>query len=142
MGTLASAAVVLGLPAHTTTCTTTMSISGKYVHTSNENYGEWLTAMGIPAEHIAKLEAAKPQLEITHSGDQVIVKTIAGDKNFSNTITLGQDSKASLPNGLEYSINMTRSGSTLSGTYCMAGKSGNASIEFTAAGATQIMSVG
>lgn len=59
---------------------------------------------GIPADNIARLEKAKPQLEITHNGNQVVVKTVVGDKNFTNTITLGQDSKASLPGGIEYTV--------------------------------------
>ena len=33
-----------------------------------------------------------------------MVKTIAGDKDFTNTITLGKDSKAGLPGGIEYTV--------------------------------------
>ncbi|KAG0712212.1 Fatty acid-binding protein, liver [Chionoecetes opilio] len=119
-----------------------MSIPGIYVLSSNEKYAEWLAAVGIPADAIARLEKAKPQLTVTHTGDQVVVKTVAGDKNFTNTITLGQESKAGLPGGLEYTMTLTLSGSKLTGTYSMAGKTGNASVEFTAAGAVQTMSQG
>ncbi|KAK8378775.1 hypothetical protein O3P69_009473 [Scylla paramamosain] len=116
-----------------------MSIAGKYVLSSNENYGEWLAAVGIPADRIARLEQAKPQLEVSQNGNDLMVKTIAGDKDFTNTITLGKDSKAGLPGGIEYTLNMNLSGSTLTGTFNMAGKTGNATVEFTAAGITQTM---
>lgn len=36
---------------------------------------------------------------------------------------------------------MTLSGSTLTGTFSMAGKTGNATVEFTAAGITQVITV-
>lgn len=59
---------------------------------------------GIPAENAARLVAAKPQLEVTQNGNDVVVKTVAGDKSFTNTINLGQESKATLPGGIEYTV--------------------------------------
>ncbi|KAK3879741.1 hypothetical protein Pcinc_015727 [Petrolisthes cinctipes] len=119
-----------------------MSVSGSYTLATNDKYSEWLSQVGLPADSIAKLVAAKPILEISHNGNTATVKTIAGDKNFTNTITLGQDSKASLPGGIEYTLNMNLSGSTLSGTYNFGGKTGTASVEFTASGANQTMTLG
>ncbi|TOF85603.1 hypothetical protein CGJ15_25850, partial [Vibrio parahaemolyticus] len=121
---------------------TIMSIAGTYVHSSNELYSEWLTALGVPADSLAKLVAAKPTLEVSQSGNQIVVKTTAGDKNFTNTIKLGEDSKAELPGGIEYTVNMTKSGSSLEGTWTMGGKTGKATVTFTDSGVTQTMALG
>uniref|UniRef100_A0A2P2IE43 Fatty acid binding protein 10 n=1 Tax=Hirondellea gigas TaxID=1518452 RepID=A0A2P2IE43_9CRUS len=119
-----------------------MSVAGKYVFESNENYSEWLTGVGIPADVAAKMAAAKPTLEVSQSCNDVSIKTVAGDKNFTNTITLGKDSKTTLPGGIEYTVNMTLSGTTLKGTYNFLGKSGEASVEISAAGLVQKMTLG
>ncbi|XP_068222486.1 fatty acid-binding protein, intestinal-like [Palaemon carinicauda] len=116
-----------------------MSLTGTYAFESNENYAEWLAAVGIPADSAAKMAAAKPSLEVNHSGDTVTVKTIAGDKNFTNTINLGKDSKATLPGGVEYTVNLTLSGNNLKGSYNFLGKSGDASVEVTGTGLVQKM---
>nr|XP_053651725.1 uncharacterized protein LOC128701830 [Cherax quadricarinatus] len=114
-----------------------MSIAGTYVHSSNELYSEWLTALGVPPDSAAKLTAAKPTLEVSQSGDQVVVKTTAGDKNFTNIITPGQDSKTELAGGLKYTVNLTKSGSSLEGKWMMGDKNGKVSVTFTNAGITQ-----
>jgi len=119
-----------------------MSIAGTYEYASHENYSEWLSAVGVPAENVARMVAAKPVLEVTHAGDVVTIKTIAGDKNFTNTLNLGKDSKATLPGGIEYTVNLALSGSTMKGKWSMGGKSGDASVEVTPAGLTQSMSIG
>ncbi|XP_064081467.1 fatty acid-binding protein 2, liver-like [Macrobrachium nipponense] len=119
-----------------------MSLNGTFVLESNENYSEWLSAIGIPADNAARMAAAKPTLEVSQSGDNVTIKTIAGDKTFTNTIALGKDSKATLPGGVEYSVNMTLSGSSLKGTYSFMGKSGEASVEISGSSLVQKMTCG
>ncbi|XP_050730358.1 fatty acid-binding protein, liver-like [Eriocheir sinensis] len=116
-----------------------MSITGKYVLSGNEKYADWLSAVGIPADLAAKLEAAKPSLDVTQSGNDIVIKTTAGDKNFTNTITLGKESQATLPGGIEYTVKLTLSGTTLNGTWDFGGKTGTATVEFTADGVTQTM---
>ena len=74
-------------------------------HQVNVFWGSSLAlSSGVPADVITRLENAKPQLEITQSGNDLVMKTIAGDKNFTNTITLGKESKAGVPGGMEYTV--------------------------------------
>ncbi|XP_042204835.1 fatty acid-binding protein, liver-like [Homarus americanus] len=119
-----------------------MAVAGTYLLSSNVQYSEWLSSLGIPADSVAKMVAAKPKVEITQSGNDLVVKTTVGEKNFTNTITVGKESKATLPGGVEYTMNLTLTGSTLKGTWSMGGKSGDASVKFTASGATQSMTLG
>ncbi|XP_045607490.1 fatty acid binding protein 1-B.1 [Procambarus clarkii] len=119
-----------------------MSVAGTYVLTSNENYLEWLTALGVPAERVTRMVAVKPKVVVSVTGSEVVVKTEAGDKSFTNTINLGKDSKAELPGGIEYVVNLSLSGSKLEGTWNLGDKSGTALVEFTASGATQTVVLG
>ncbi|MDK2413143.1 fatty acid binding protein 1-B.1 [Penaeus vannamei] len=119
-----------------------MSLAGTYEYASNENYSEWLSAVGIPAEYVAKMVAAKPVLEVSQNGNVVTIKTVAGDKSFTNTIKLGEESKASLPGGVEYTVSLSQSGNTLKGTWAMGGKSGDACVEVTGSNLIQSMSLG
>merc|ERR1712212_1351589 len=48
---------------------TTTSIAGTYEYASHSNYSEWLTAVGVPAENVARMVGAKPVLEVTQAGD-------------------------------------------------------------------------
>ncbi|CAL4062203.1 unnamed protein product [Meganyctiphanes norvegica] len=114
-----------------------MSIAGTYVLESNSNYDAWLSAVGMPEENMKRMVAAKPIMEVAVSGSTVTVTTKANDKEFTNTITSGKESKASLPGGIDYSVNLTVSGSTIKGTFNFLGKPGNAELVFTAAGFSQ-----
>jgi len=58
---------------------------------------------GVPAELAAKMVAAKPTLEVNRADDSVTVKTFAGDKCFTNTITFGKDSLVDL-SGFKYTV--------------------------------------
>merc|ERR1711874_492951 len=93
------------------------SIAGTYTLESNDNYDAWLAVVG----------------------DQLTIDTRAGDKSFSNTITNGKDSKATLPGGVDYTVCLTASGSEVKGTFNFLGKPGNAECVFTDAGFTQTM---
>ncbi|XP_071549743.1 uncharacterized protein [Panulirus ornatus] len=121
-----------------------MSISGTYVLTSNENYSEWLTGLGVPADTVAKMVAAQPRMEVKEEeGTEALhIKTIVGEKEFENTLHMGSDSKATLPGGIEFTLNLTLSGSTIKGTWALGSKSGQASVVMTASGATQTMTLG
>merc|ERR1712243_82933 len=114
-----------------------MSIAGTYVLESNDNYDAWLTAVGMPEENRKRMVGAKPTIKLSVAGDQITVETSAGDKSFSNTITSGKESKATLPGGVDYTVCLTASGSEVKGTFNFLGKPGNAECVFTAAGFTQ-----
>jgi len=77
---------------------------------------------------------------ILHFNNTVTVKTTAGDKVFNNTITFGQDSKATIA-GLEYTVNVTESANGYTGTMTLGGKKGTASTEKTADGFTQTVTI-
>merc|ERR1712212_894470 len=84
-----------------------------------------------------RMVAAKPTMEISVNGGELTVNTKAGDKSFTNTITSGKESKATLPGGIEYSITLTASGSTAKGTFNFLGVPGTVVCAFTDAGFTQ-----
>merc|ERR1739842_238409 len=87
--------------------TSTWAIAGTYLLDTNENYDAWLTAVGMPEENMKRMVAAKPTMEISVNGGELTVNTKAGDKSFSNTITSGKESKATLPGGVEYTVTLT-----------------------------------
>ncbi|KAF2365529.1 Calycin [Trinorchestia longiramus] len=113
-----------------------MTLTGKFVHVSNDNYEPWLISIGIPAEAAAKYNAAKPHLEVTKSETGIVVKTTAGDKVFSNSVVFGQDSEIDIA-GLKYTVNVQAVETGFNGTVKFGGKSGTFTIEKTSNGFVQ-----
>merc|ERR1712212_488950 len=117
-----------------------LKMDGTYVFDKNENYEAFLKTLEIPDEYIPKLMGAKPTMVITRSGNTIKSVTKANDKEFENSITIGQPSVIKL-SALEYTINVTESGNTISGSYEFIDKKGTVSVEFSPSGAVQTMTV-
>ena len=60
---------------------------------------------GVPAELAAKMCAAVPTVDVTHSATGVTLVATAGDKTFPNAITFGQDSPSEIA-GLTYTVSI------------------------------------
>merc|ERR1712121_523920 len=118
-----------------------MSLNGKYQLDTSENYDVWLTAVGVPEDKMKMMCAAKPKMEISVNGDQLTANITIGEESFTSSITSGQESKAALPGGLEFQVNLTIAGSVAKGTFVFLGKSGDATLTFTDEGFTQVATV-
>jgi len=114
-----------------------MSINGTFVLDSSDNYDVWLLAVGVPEEKMKQMVAAKPKMEISVSGDQLSANITIGEESFSSTITSGKESKAALPGGLEFTVNLAIADNVAKGTFIFLGKSGDAELVFTDEGFTQ-----
>merc|ERR1712215_511588 len=117
-----------------------ITMDGKYVLKSNENYDAFLIAAGIPADVAAVFSAAKPTLEVTKNSNGLTVKTIANDKTFTNTIVFGTESTNEIA-GLQFQLNAKQTATGYAGTMSFGGKSGTVACDKTADGFCQPMTL-
>merc|ERR1711862_2129 len=118
-----------------------ITMDGKYILTSNENYDCFLKTVGVPDELAGKMCATKPCVEVTFCATGVTLVVTAGDKTFSNTLTFGQDSPSEIA-GLKYTINVNKTATGYAGTMKLGNHTGTVSTEKTADGFVQCMTVG
>merc|ERR1712215_622145 len=109
-------------------------LNGTFVLESMENYDVWLTAVGVPEDKMKLMCLAKPKMDITANGDQLSANITIGEESFTSSITSGQESKALLPGGLEFLVNLTITDNVAKGTFTFLGKSGTAELVFSDAG--------
>merc|ERR1719154_521509 len=116
-------------------------MDGKFILSQNENYDAFLATVGVPAELAAKMCAAKPTVEVTHSATGVTLVATAGDKTFTNTITFGQDSPSEIA-GLTYTINVNKTATGYAGSTKLGSNAGTVTCDKSADGFVQCMTVG
>merc|ERR1739838_610148 len=118
-----------------------ITMDGKFILSKNENYDGFLKTVGVPAELAAKMCAAVPTVDVTHSATGVTRVATAGDKTFTSTITFGQDSPSEIA-GLTYTINANKTGTGYAGSLKLGSHAGTVSLETTPDGLCQCMTVG
>merc|ERR1711970_876090 len=109
-----------------------ITMDGKYVLKSNENYDAFLIAAGIPADVAAVFSAAKPTLEVTKNSNGLTVKTIAN--------VFGTESTNEIA-GLQFQLNAKATATGYAGTMTFGGKSGTVACDKTADGFCQTMTL-
>ncbi|KAF2365530.1 Calycin [Trinorchestia longiramus] len=118
-----------------------MSLSGTFVHASSNNLDAWLKAAGASDAVISKAMAAKPTLVITDTGSGLTINSKSADKEFTNTITYGQESPMEIA-GIEYTMNVSKTASGYAGTISGKGKTGSTTCELSGSTLTRSYTLG
>ncbi|XP_063911630.1 fatty acid-binding protein 9-like isoform X2 [Zophobas morio] len=123
------------LALHQSTCkfsTTKMSVGGTFQHVKNENFVEYLTALGVPEDKAKLADSFKPKLQVVVDGKKVSVNSDSGVENSSSTFTLGEEVDEPLPNNITLKSTAKIDGSTLTVTSkSPKGKSGSRVFKFS-----------
>ncbi|KAF2365531.1 Calycin [Trinorchestia longiramus] len=118
-----------------------MSLAGTYILSSNENFEAWLKAAGGSDEQVSKAMKVKLTLVIADTASGITVTTKAGDKEFTNTITYGQESAMEV-GGVKYTMNVSKTASGYEGTISAKDKTGKVSCSVSGSTLTRTFTLG
>ncbi|KAJ3667011.1 hypothetical protein Zmor_002422 [Zophobas morio] len=90
-----------------------MSVGGTFQLVKNENFVEYLTALGIPEDKAKLADSLKPKLQVVVDGKKISLNSDSGVDNASSTLTLGEEVDEPMPNNITLKSTAKIDGSTL-----------------------------
>ncbi|CAH1375108.1 unnamed protein product [Tenebrio molitor] len=94
-----------------------VQIAGKYQHVKNENFLEYLVAIGVPEDRAKAVDARKPTLEVAVDGNKISVNIInSGEEKVLSTFILDKEVDEAMPNNITLKSTAKLNGDSLTVT--------------------------